>query len=131
MTIKDFHFRLGNLVLKQHTAIEKALNKKMQPRYTRPLIVISHNKGTAYILAELDGSLLDRPVAAFCVIPYFARAHIELPPLNELLDVSIACLCELQNSSDTDTNEYLNDNDASSQPDNEAGSQTETDADDD
>src|SRR6266545_7874918 len=32
VTIKDFHFRLGNLVLKQYTTIEKALNKKMQPR---------------------------------------------------------------------------------------------------
>ena len=117
-------------------AIEKALNKKMRPRYTRLLIVISRNKGTAYILTELNGSLLDRPVAAFHVIPYFAHTHIELPPLDKLLDMSIAHLCELQNSSntDTDTDEYLNNNNAvnaSSQPDDEAGSQTETDTDDD
>ncbi len=109
-------------------AIEKALNKKMQPRYTGLLIVILHNKGTTYILTELDGSLLDRPVTAFCVIPYFKCAYIELPPLDELLDVSIVCLWELQNSSDTDTDEYLNDNNASSQPDDETGSQTEADA---
>ena len=70
MTIKDFHFKMGDLVLKRHMAIEKVLNKKMRPRYTGLLIVISRNKGTAYILTELDGSLLDRPVAVFLVIPY-------------------------------------------------------------
>src|SRR6266545_8179003 len=104
-------------------AIEKALNKKMQPRYTGLLIVILHNKGTAYILTELDGSLLDRPIAVFCVIPYCVHTHIELPPLDELLDVSIAHLRKLQNSSDTDTDEYLNNNDTSSQPNDKAGSQ--------
>ncbi len=45
--------------------------------------------------------------------------------------MSIVRLCKLQNSSDTDTDEYLNDNNASSQPDDKAGSQTETDAKDD
>ena len=131
MTIKDFHFKMGDLVLKRHMAIEKVLNKKMRPRYTRPLIVTSCNKGTTYILAELDSSLLDRPVAVFHIIPYFTCAHIELPPLDKLLDMSIVRLCKLQNSSDTDTDEYLNDNNASSQPDDKAGSQTETDAKDD
>ena len=64
----------------------------MRARYLGPLIVISRNKGTAYILAELDGSLLDRPIAAFRVIPYFQRTHIDLPPLEDLLDVSMARL---------------------------------------
>ncbi len=116
-TIKDYNFQLGDLVLMRNTAIEKALNRKMRARYLGPLIVISRNKGSAYILAELDGTLFDRPVAAFRVIPYLARAHIDLPPLDELLDVSIARLHELQNTTYTDTDEYFDDDDAESQLD--------------
>jgi len=58
-TIKDFDFKLGDLVLMCNTAIEKALNRKMCPQYLGPLIMISHNRGGAYILAKLDGSLFD------------------------------------------------------------------------
>jgi hypothetical protein len=43
-TIKDFNFKLGDLVLIRNTAIEKALNRKMRARYLGPLIVISCNK---------------------------------------------------------------------------------------
>lgn len=106
-TIRDYNFQLGDLVLQRHTAIEKALNRKMRERYTGPLIVISRNKGGAYIIAELDGSLFDRPVAAFRIIPYFPRLHIDLPPLEDLLDVSIARLRELQNTTFADTDEFF------------------------
>src|SRR6266704_3129192 len=116
-TIKDYNFQLGDLVLMRNMVIEKALNRKMHARYLGPLIVISRNKGSAYILAELDGTLFDRPVAAFRVIPYLARAQIDLPPLDELLDVSIARLHELQNTTYTDTDEYFDDDDAESQLD--------------
>lgn len=79
----------------------------MRARYLGPLIVISRNKGGAYILAELDGSLLDRPLAAFRVIPYFARRHIELPALDKLLDVSLERLRALETTSFEATDEYL------------------------
>ena len=74
----------------------------MRPRYLGPLIVISRNRGGAYIIAELDGSVFDRPIAAFHVIPYFARAQLTLPPLEELLDISQQRLWELEDSRDAD-----------------------------
>jgi hypothetical protein len=70
-TIRDFNFQRGNLVLVRNTAIEKALNRKMRACYLGPLVVISRNKGGAYILCELNGSVFDHPFAAFRVIPYF------------------------------------------------------------
>ena len=63
--IQNFDFKLGDLVLVQNMAIEKALNRKMRARYLGPCIVVSRNKGGAYIIAELDGSVFDRPIAAF------------------------------------------------------------------
>jgi hypothetical protein len=59
----------------------------MRARYLGPLIVIARNRGGAYILSELDGAVLNRPVAAFQVIPYFARSTIPLPEYFE--DVSL------------------------------------------
>jgi hypothetical protein len=112
-TIKDFDFKLGDLVLMRNTAIEKALNRKMRARYLGPLIIISQNKGGAYIIAELNGALFDRPVAAFRLIPYFACKQIDLPLLNQLLDVSAARLRELQQTSFADTDEFF-DNDSNS-----------------
>jgi hypothetical protein len=106
-TIKDFNFRLGDLVLVRNTAIEKALNRKMRARYLGPVIVLARNKGGAYILSELDGSVFHRPVAAFRVIPYFARSKIDLPPLDDLLDVSRQRLQELQNSEIMDPDDDL------------------------
>ena len=97
-TIRDFNFGLGDLVLVRNTAIEKALNRKMRARYLGPCIVLSRNKGGAYILAELDGSVFDRPVAAFRVIPYFARTKLELPPLEDLIDVSLSRLQQMKDT---------------------------------
>jgi hypothetical protein len=63
-TLKDFDFQRGSLVLMCNTQIEKSLNTKMHARYIGPLIVVSHNYGGAYILSELDGTVLHRPIAA-------------------------------------------------------------------
>ena len=63
----------------RNTRIEVTHNKKMRPRYLGPLVVISRNQGGAYILCELDGSVLYRLVAAFHLVPYLARENIPIP----------------------------------------------------
>ena len=103
--IRDYDFKLGDLVLVRNTAIEKALNRKMRARYIGPLLVIGRNKGGAYIIAELDGAVFDQPVAAFCVIPYFARTRLDIPPLAELIDISDRRLAEMRESSVVDPDE--------------------------
>jgi hypothetical protein len=95
-TLKDFDFQRGSLVLMCNTQIEKSLNKKMRTRYIGPLIVVSHNYGSAYILAELDGTVLHRPIAAFRLLPYFARNSIPLPP--DFIDIDATRLREMEHS---------------------------------
>ncbi|PIL31779.1 hypothetical protein GSI_06483 [Ganoderma sinense ZZ0214-1] len=98
-TIRDFDFAKGRLVLLRNTAIEKSLNRKMRPRYLGPYVVITWNRGGAYILAELDGAVFDRPVAAFRVIPYQARTDALLIP-GDLLDTDSRRIKELEESAE-------------------------------
>ena len=82
----------------------------MRVRYLGPCIIVSQNRGRAYIIVELDGSVFDWPVAAFRVIPCFAWAKILLPPLDSLIDISLAQLgqmeaSEAQDLEDKDDNE--------------------------
>ena len=60
----------------------------MQPCYLEPLVIISRNKGGTYSVSELDGSVFDWPIAAFQVIPYFARQKLNIPPLEELINIA-------------------------------------------
>ena len=53
-------------------------------------------------MSELDGSVFDRPVAAFRVIPYFARTALILPPLQDLVDISQERLAQMKESTDAD-----------------------------
>ncbi|KNZ73979.1 hypothetical protein J132_08873 [Termitomyces sp. J132] len=92
--IRNYNFKTGDLVLMRNTRIEVMHNKKMKPCYLGPLVVISHNCGGAYIVCELDGSILHRPVAAFCLVPYFAREHITVP--SNTFDVDTSRLRELE-----------------------------------
>jgi hypothetical protein len=112
-TLKDFDFQRGSLVLMRNTQIEKSLNKKMRARYIGPLIVVSRNYGGAYILAELDGTVLHRPIAAFRLLPYFARKAIPLPP--DFIDIDDTRLHEMEHSLTADGDEedtYQNPTDA-------------------
>jgi hypothetical protein len=94
--IKDYRFQKGDLVLIRNTAIEKTLNKKMKARYLGPMVVIRRNDGGSYIVAEMDGSVMQDKIAAFRVIPYFARRHIDLPEdLQEILDQSEEAIDDL------------------------------------
>ena len=97
-TIRDFDFKPGDLVLMRHTQIEKSLNRKMRPRYTGPLIVIARNRGGAYVVCELDGTVFHRPIAAFRLLPYLARKNIPLP--DNFADISQTRLEELVSSDD-------------------------------
>ena len=40
--------------------------------------------------------MFDRPIAAFHVIPYFTRQLINVPPLDELIDITSCRLRELE-----------------------------------
>jgi hypothetical protein len=84
----------------RNTQIKKSLNKKMCARYIGPLIVVSRNYSGAYILSELDGMVLHRPIAAFCLLPYFPHKSIPLPP--DIIDIDDTCLQEMEHSLDAD-----------------------------
>jgi hypothetical protein len=99
-TLKDFDFQRGSLVLMRNTQIEKSLNKKMCTRYIGPLIVVSCNYGGAYTLSELDGTVLHRPIATFCLLPYFPRKSLPLPP--DIINIDDTCLQDMEHSLNTD-----------------------------
>ena len=88
----------------------------MRARYIGPLIVISRNKGGAYIISELNGSVFDRPIAAFRVIPYFARQRINVPPVDELIDITSRRLRELEETTLSDLDDEEDDEAANRYP---------------
>jgi hypothetical protein len=102
-TLKYFDFQCGSLVLMRNTQIEQSLNKKLHARYIGPLIVVSYNYGGAYILSELDGTVLHCPVAAFRLLPYFPCKSLPLPP--DIIDIDDTHLQDMEHSFDIDGDE--------------------------
>ena len=64
-------------------------------------MVVTRNKGGAYIVAELNSSVWHEKVGAFCIIPYYARQWIDLPTdLLDFIDITASTLDDLQKSTD-------------------------------
>lgn len=101
-SIKVYDFVPGSLVLARNTQVEKTGSKKNHMRYMGPLMVIRRNRGGAYIVCELDGTVWRRPVGAFRLIPYFSRLSLPLPDLTEFLDVSTEVLEKMEQSYEED-----------------------------
>ena len=87
----------------------------MKPRYLGPLIVVSRNKGGAYIICELDGSVLHRPIAAFRVLPYLARKSIELP--DGFIDIDTQRLRQMEDMDLPEERDYIEIEDEEQEPD--------------
>ncbi len=69
------------------------------------MIIVSHNKGSAYILCDLDGTLAHTPVAAFRVVPYFAQKSLDIPNIQQHIDVTAARLKQMERTPDADPDE--------------------------
>ena len=74
----------------------------MWPRYFGPMIVIFCNKGGTYIICDLDGTLVHTPIVAFRVVPYLAHTSIDIPDLEQHINVSVEWLCKLENGISAD-----------------------------
>ena len=60
---------------------------------------MTQNKGGAYIVAELDGSVWHEKLGAFRLVPYFARHKIDLPGgIENFVDIATKTLHELKES---------------------------------
>jgi hypothetical protein len=66
-------YKIGELVLMRNSIIENHLDKKAQARYLGPFVVRRRTSAGNYILQELDGTYLHKPIAAFRIAPYIAR----------------------------------------------------------
>jgi len=94
--IEEFDLGPESLVLVKNSAIEISVNRKMKPRYLRPIIVVRKSQGGTYILAELDSLVWQNKVAAFRVLPYLSKRKLSFnSEVKDLLDVLEESLLEL------------------------------------
>ena len=59
-------------------------------------MVVTRSHGGAYVVCELDGTVLDWLIAAFRVALYFARKSLVI--LTSVLDVHLKCIDEMRQS---------------------------------
>lgn len=93
-TIRDYKFAAGSLVLVRNSRISMELDRKSKPRYLGPYVVVRKNRGGAYVLAEMDRSVMKKAFAAARVMPYYARKKIAMP-IVEFTEQSLEELEEL------------------------------------
>jgi transposase InsO family protein len=82
-TLRTTDFDPGDLVLIRNSRVEKNLDRKSEPRYIGPFVVIRKARKGSYILRELDGTVLNSHVAGFRLAPYIARDEDTLQELAE------------------------------------------------
>jgi len=93
-TIKDYHFKTGDLVLVHNSRVEMTWDRKAKPRWFGPMIVAKRHPGGTYQLAELDGAISTTRFAAFRLNPYYPRKSVQIPddffvnPINISVDTS-------------------------------------------
>ncbi|KAF8229322.1 hypothetical protein L208DRAFT_1287364, partial [Tricholoma matsutake] len=75
LSIIDFDFKPGALVLVCNSALDKMMDK-VKPQHFGPMVVIQQSKAGTYILRELDGSLSKLRYAAFQLIPYHPQSQL-------------------------------------------------------
>ena len=84
--IKTFDFQPGKLILICNSAEDSGLKNKYKPRYLGPFVVICHNQGGVYILAEMDGSISQQCFTTKRLIPFSLCMATMLPLSNTDLD---------------------------------------------
>ena len=77
--IQRTSFKKGELVLIRNNQDEKtvAIMRKIRNRYMGPYRVVRETKGKAYVLEEMNGNMLRASVAAFRLVPYIKREHLD------------------------------------------------------
>ena len=75
------------------------LDRKAKPRYLGPYVIVRKTLGGAYLIAEIDGSILKTKIAAFRLIPYHPRKAIEIP-VSKLTDLSTQDLDDIEQHAD-------------------------------
>ena len=70
-------YKKGELVLVRNKAVESSADRKQYPRYLGPFQIIRQTKGGSYVVAELDGAIWRKGVAAFRLLPFISRQQLE------------------------------------------------------